>query len=50
MKLTKLDKASTIAIKDCMGAKKNEKILIITDDQKKEIGYSLYKNAAQLRI
>jgi len=48
MKLTKLDKASIIAIKDCMGAKKNEKILIITDEQKKEIGYSLYQNALRL--
>ncbi len=48
MKLTKLDKASIIAIKDCMGAKKNEKILVITDDEKNEIGYSLYKNAVHL--
>ena len=48
MKLTKLDKASIIAIKDCMGAKKNEKILVITDEQKKEIGYSLYLNAVRL--
>jgi aminopeptidase len=48
MKLTNLDKASTIAIKDCMGAKRNEKILIISDEQKKEIGYSLYQNAMRL--
>ncbi len=48
MNLTKLDKASIIAIKDCMGAKKNEKILIITDEEKNEIGYSIYKNAVRL--
>ncbi len=48
MKLTKLDKASTIAIRDCMGARKNEKILIITDENKREIGQSLYKNALRL--
>ncbi len=48
MKLTKLDKASTIAIKDCMSAKRNERILIITDEQKKVIGYSLYQNALRL--
>ncbi len=48
MKLTKLDSASMIAIRDCMGAKKNEKILIITDELKKEIGYSLYVNAQRL--
>ncbi len=48
MALTKLDKASTIAIKDCMAAKKNEKILVITDENKREVGYSLYENAMRL--
>ncbi|MEE9430752.1 MAG: aminopeptidase [Melioribacteraceae bacterium] len=48
MKLTKLDKASRIAIKDCMGAKPKEKILVITDENKKEIGQSLYQNALAL--
>ncbi len=48
MKLTKLDTASTIAIKDCMGAKKNEKILVITDEHKREIGLSLFENAKRL--
>lgn len=47
-KLTKLDSASTIAIRDCMGAKKNEKILVITDELKREIGLSLYQNAIRL--
>jgi len=47
-KLTKLDTASQIAIRDCMGAKKNEKILIITDELKREIGLSLYENATRL--
>ncbi len=49
MALTKLDKASRIAIKDCMGAKKNEKILVVTDENKREIGQSLYQNALALR-
>lgn len=48
MKLTKLDKASTIAIKECMGARKKENILIITDENKREIGQSLYQNALRL--
>ncbi len=48
MALTKLDKACIIAIKDCMGAKPKEKILIITDENKNEIGYALYKNAMKL--
>ena len=48
MKKTKLDTASIIAIKTCMGVKKNESILVITDELKNEIGYSLYKNAREL--
>ncbi|MBK7106558.1 MAG: aminopeptidase [Ignavibacteriae bacterium] len=48
MELSKLDKASIIAIKDCMGTKKNEKVLVITDENKREIGYSLYQNAIKL--
>jgi leucyl aminopeptidase (aminopeptidase T) len=47
-KLTKLDSASTIAIRDCMGAKKNEKVLVITDELKREIGLSLHENAVRL--
>ncbi len=47
-KLTKLDSASQIAIRDCMGAKKNEKILIITDEMKREIGLSLHENAVRM--
>lgn len=48
MAKTKLDNASIIAIRDCMGTKKKEKVLIITDENKKEIGYSLYQNALKL--
>lgn len=48
MKLTKLDKASIIAIKDCMGAKNNESILVISDELKREIGLSLFENAKSL--
>ena len=48
MKISKLDKASIIAIRDCMGAAKGESILIITDEEKKKIGYNLYLNALKL--
>ena len=48
MKLSKLDTASVIAIRDCMGAKKNESVLVITDENKREIGYSLFENAKRL--
>ena len=50
MKPTKLDIACITAIKECMGAKKMEKILIITDEKKKEIGYALYNNALKLGL
>jgi leucyl aminopeptidase (aminopeptidase T) len=46
--LTRMDNASVTAIKDCMKVKKNEKILVITDELKKEIGYSIYENAKRL--
>jgi len=48
MVVTKLDKASIIAIRDCMGAKSGETILVITDENKREIGLSLYENAKKL--
>ena len=48
IKLSRLDNASVIAIKDCMKVKKNEKILVITDELKNEIGYSIYENAKRL--
>jgi leucyl aminopeptidase (aminopeptidase T) len=48
MPLTSLDKASAIAIQDCMGTKKNERILVITDEIKREIGLSLHANAVRL--
>lgn len=48
MKLTNLDRASVIAIKDCMGTKKNEKVLIISDENKREIGISLFENSKRL--
>lgn len=48
MKLNKLDTASQIAIRDCMGTKREEKILVITDELKREIGLSLYENAVRL--
>jgi aminopeptidase len=48
MKLTKLDKACRIAIKDCMATKKKEKVLIVTDELTNEIGKALYLNALDL--
>ena len=47
-KLTKLDTASIIALRDCMAVKKNETVVVITDETKREIGYSLFDNAKRL--
>ncbi len=48
MRLTKLDKAAEIALIDCMAVKKKEKVLIVTDEEKKEIGEALYRNSLRL--
>ncbi len=48
MKLSQLDKASVIAIRDCMGTQKDETVLVLTDEFKRKIGYSLYQNAMRL--
>jgi leucyl aminopeptidase (aminopeptidase T) len=48
MKLSQLDKASVIAIRDCMGSQPNESVLIVTDEFKKKIGYSLFVNSKRL--
>ena len=48
MKVSKLDKACIIAIRDCMGAQKGESILIVTDEFKNKIGKALFVNAKKL--
>lgn len=48
MRQTKLDRACVIAIKDCMGAQKNESVLIVTDEFKNKIGYALFESAKKL--
>lgn len=50
MKETELQKACKIAIKDCMGTKKNETVLIVTDENKRKIGYALYETARDLGL
>ncbi len=48
MMKSKLELAAVIAIKDCMAAKKKEKILIVSDENKREIGLCLYEAAIEL--
>ncbi|MFA6468196.1 MAG: aminopeptidase [Bacteroidota bacterium] len=40
--------ASQIAVRDCMGAKPQERILIVTDEPLRILGYSLWKAAKDL--
>jgi leucyl aminopeptidase (aminopeptidase T) len=37
--------ASQIAIRDCMGTRQNEKILVVTDEPLRTLGYALWKAA-----
>lgn len=39
---TKLKKAANIVIKDCLGVKKHEKVVIVTDKFCRTVGYSLW--------
>jgi len=43
-----LQNASMIAIKDCMGVKENEQVTIITDENKRNIGFALWEAAKKL--
>lgn len=40
--------ASLIAVRDCMGLKPGEKVLVITDEPLRTIGYALWKAAKDL--
>jgi aminopeptidase len=40
--------AAQIAVRDCMGTKSNEKVLIVTDEPLRIIGYSLWQAAKDL--
>jgi len=42
--------ASTVAVRDCMGAQPGEKVLIVTDAHLRLIGYALHKAATELGL
>jgi leucyl aminopeptidase (aminopeptidase T) len=46
--LTELQKASVIALRDCMGVQPEETLLIITDEIKREIGQALHEAGKDL--
>jgi leucyl aminopeptidase (aminopeptidase T) len=43
-----LKEASMIAVKDCMGVKPGEKVLVITDEPLRKIGYTLWEAAKDI--
>jgi aminopeptidase len=46
--LSPLDNASDIAVRDCMGLKPGETVLVITDEPLRKIGYSIWEASKRL--
>lgn len=46
--MDELYKAALIALRDCMGLKSGETVLVITDEPKRSIGYSLWEAGKEL--
>ena len=44
-----LQKAATIAVKNCMGVKAGEQVVVITDENKRNIGIALWNAAKKLK-
>ena len=42
--------ASTVAVRDCMGAQPGEKVLVVTDEHLRLIGYALHKASKDLGL
>ena len=47
---TELLSASVIAIRDCMGAQRGERVLIVTDEPLRSIAYALQQAAKDLEL
>ena len=43
-----LQKAAMIAVKDCMGVKENEQVMVLTDEGKRTIGIAIWEAAKKL--
>lgn len=43
-----LEEAALVAVRDCMGVKPREKVLVITDERTRKIGYALFEAAKSL--
>ena len=46
--MEELKKAAEIALRDCMAVKKGEKVLVITDEPARKIGYALWESARDM--
>ncbi len=46
--MNELQNAATIALRDCMAVKEGEKVLIITDEPARKIGYALWEGAKDM--
>jgi len=46
--MDQLKKAGEIALRDCMAVKKGERVLIITDEPARKIGYALWEGAKEM--
>lgn len=46
--MDELQKAAQIAVEDCMGVKGNETVLVITDAERRKIGYALFEVSCKL--
>jgi len=46
--MEELKKAAVIALRDCMAVKEGEKVLIITDEPARKIGYALWEGARDM--
>ena len=46
--MDQLKKAAEIALKDCMAVKRGERVLIITDEPARKIGYALWEGAKEM--
>jgi len=46
--MAELKKAAEIALRDCMAVKEGEKVLVITDEPARKIGYTLWESARDM--
>ena len=46
--MSELKNAAKIALRDCMAVKEGEKVLIITDEPARKIGYALWEGAKDM--